>query len=95
MTRSRLINIMNGAELKYDSRFMKLYLKDYHDNPIIRMAKYDLIYNSKEHSFSLMDYYSDTYRKITGEYLMRYKWNKMCDELKAKYNGIDLLMKKI
>ena len=94
MTRSRLVNIMNGAKLKYDSRFMKLYLVE-DSNKIIRMAKYDLIYSPKTHSFSLMNYYSDTYRKITGEVLMRYKWNKMYDELKAKHDGIDLLMKKI
>jgi hypothetical protein len=58
MTRSRIINVMNGAKLKYDSRFMELYLEDYNGNN-------------------------------------RYKWNKKHDELKAKHDGIDLLMKKI
>jgi hypothetical protein len=95
MTRSRIINVMNGAKLKYDSRFMELYLEDYNGNNLIRMGKYDLIYDAASHSFTLMNYYYDSHRKITGEYLMRYKWNKKHDELKAKHDGIDLLMKKI
>jgi hypothetical protein len=69
MTRSRIINVMNGAKLKYDSRFMELYLEDYiYGNNLIRMGKYDLIYDAASHSFTLMNYYYDSHRKITGEY---------------------------
>lgn len=92
-----IIYLMGENGLKHDDRFMTIF--NNWDNGIkqfiVRMGKYDLVKNNRERGFTLFDYYNPTNRRVTGDNLIRYKWNKMVEEVTAKQDGIDLLNNKL